>query len=82
MTSAGITSLLHNLDVHKASGPDEISTRLLKETEEFKIFEKLLGTGDIPFDWRVANVAPIYNKINQSPKTIVQSRSHLQSAKF
>ena len=67
---------LQNLDVQKASGPDEISTRLLKETAEVTapvtapvlklIFEKSLDTGEIPYDWRVANVAPIYKKGERS----------------
>ena len=26
------------------------------------IFEKSLDTGNVPYDWRVANVAPIYEK--------------------
>ncbi|XP_065916261.1 uncharacterized protein [Dysidea avara] len=50
VTTSGIIKLLLNLDVHKASGPDEISTRLLKETAEVTaavlklIFEKSLDT--------------------------------------
>ena len=72
VTTSGIIKLLQNLDVHKASGPDEISTRLLKETAEVTapvlklIFEKSLDTGEVPYDWRVANVAPIYKKGEQS----------------
>jgi len=31
MTTASIISLLHNLNAHKASGPDEISRIFLKE---------------------------------------------------
>ena len=34
VTTSGIIKLLQNLDAHKASGPDEISTRLLKKTAE------------------------------------------------
>jgi len=32
ITIAGILNLLQNLNVHKASGPDQISSRVLKET--------------------------------------------------
>jgi len=66
--AAGIASLLQNLDVHKVSGLDEISTRFFKETAEVTapvlklIFERSLDTGDIPYDWRVANVVPINKK--------------------
>ena len=35
ITAAGILNLLQNLDVHKASGPDQVSSRILKETAEF-----------------------------------------------
>ena len=72
VTTSGIIKLLLNLDVHKASGPDEISTRLLKETAEVTaavlklIFEKSLDTGEVPYDRRVANMAPIYKKGERS----------------
>ena len=32
LTVDGVSNLLHNLEVHKACGPDGISPRLLKET--------------------------------------------------
>ena len=25
-------------------------------------FEKSLNTGDVPYDWRIANVMPVYKK--------------------
>ena len=68
ITTPGILTLLQNLNIHKASGPDTISTRLLKETAEVTapilklIFEKSLATGGVPYDWRIANVTPVYNK--------------------
>ena len=86
VTTEGITSLLQNLDVHKASGPDDISTRFLMETVEVAalvlkvIFERSLDTGDAPYDWRVVNVASIYKQ--STPRTITQSHLHLQFANF
>ena len=68
ITTPGIFTLLQNLNIHKASGPDTISTRLLKETAEVTapilklIFEKSLATGEVPYDWRIANVTPVYKK--------------------
>ena len=68
ITTPGIQTLLQNLNIHKASGPDRISTILLKETAEVTapilklIFERSLNTGDVPYDWRIANVTPIYKK--------------------
>ena len=72
ITTPGIISLLQNLDIHKASGPDGISTRFLKETADVTatllklIFDRSLETGDVPYDWKVANVAPIYKKGDRS----------------
>ena len=34
ITTPGIQTLLQNLNIHKPSGPDRISTILLKETAE------------------------------------------------
>ena len=68
ITTPGILALLQNLNIHKASGPDTISTRLLKETAEVTapilklIFEKSLATGKVFYDWRIANVTPVYKK--------------------
>ena len=34
ITTSGIINLLRGLNIYKASGPDQISTRFLKETAE------------------------------------------------
>ena len=66
IATPGIANLLNYLNIHKASGPDKISTRFLKETSEVTapilklIFEKSLSTGEVPYDWRVANITPIF----------------------
>ena len=31
------------------------------------IFERSLDTGDVPYDWRVVNVASIYKKESNQP---------------
>ncbi|CAM4485735.1 unnamed protein product [Caretta caretta] len=52
-------------------GPDEMHPKILKElTEEISeplaiIFEKSWKTGDIPEDWKMANIVPIYTKGNK-----------------
>ena len=59
---------IKNLRPHAAAGPDEIGPRLLQElSEELArplawIFRDSLSTGDVPEDWRRANVTPIYKK--------------------
>ena len=68
MTSPGIQKLLNNINPHKASGPDNISGRILKDLQNLTapiltiIFQKSLQTGCIPSDWKHANVAPVYKK--------------------
>ena len=68
ITTPGIRKLLDNINSHKASGPDNISGRILKDLQNFTapiltiIFQKSLQTGCIPTDWKHANVAPAYKK--------------------
>ena len=54
--------------IKEATGPDEIHTRVLREgvnsiTEALKIiFERSLAFTEIPQDWKLANVVPIFKK--------------------
>ena len=64
----GILKLLSNLNPHKACGPDNINSRILKELREHTapiltlLFIKSLETGTTPTDWKHANVAPVFKK--------------------
>ena len=64
----GVLKLLNNLQIHKASGPDGLSARVLKECSSeiapilALIFNESLAQGTVPDDWRQANVAPIFKK--------------------
>ncbi len=64
----GIYKLLCNLNPHKAAGPDTISPRVLKELAKEVapcleiIFQSSYSTGEVPDDWRTANVSPIFKK--------------------
>ena len=55
-------------EVSKATGPDEIPAKLLKETASViapslcKIFNKSLQQGSLPSDWKLANVVPVHKK--------------------
>ena len=68
---SGVMKLLSSLNIHKATGPDEISARLLKEsasqiTPAFVfLFQAYLSQGKVPDEWKNANVVPIFNKIVQ-----------------
>ena len=64
--------LLKNLKPHKATGPDDISPRFLKEMAEpltpvlTLIFSASLHQGKAPDDWKEANVSPIFKKGDKS----------------
>ena len=67
ITTPGIISLLQGLNVYKASGPDLMSTRFLETAEVIApvlklIFEASLNSGEIPHDWKIANMTPIFKK--------------------
>jgi hypothetical protein len=68
ITVPGVTKLLKDLDPSKASGPDGISPRILKElADELSpamtlLFRCSLATGVVPADWRTANVTPVFKK--------------------
>ncbi|KAK4821107.1 hypothetical protein QYF61_013445 [Mycteria americana] len=63
-----VSDLLHHLDTHKSMGPDEIHLRVLKELADVLtkplsiIYQQSWLTGEVPADWRLVNVTPIYKK--------------------
>ncbi|KAK4815376.1 hypothetical protein QYF61_001364 [Mycteria americana] len=63
-----VSDLLHHLDTHKSMGHDEIHPRVLKELAEVLtkplsiIYQQSWLTGEVPADWRLANVMPIFKK--------------------
>ena len=68
VTTEGVSKSLKSLKTQKATGPDQISARILKDLAVeispilSHIFQQSLNTGDVPSDWRVANITPIYKK--------------------
>ena len=60
--------MLDQLEIHKAPGPDGITPRVMKELSEpvasilTIIFKKSYESGEIPDDWKCANITPIYKK--------------------
>ena len=71
ISQPGVTKLLLNLKVRKASGPDNIPARILKELAHeispglTAVFNQSLHTGELPSDWKTALVTPIFKKGNK-----------------
>jgi len=72
VTENGVRKLLLGINPNKATGPDSISPRFLKEMAHplapalTLIFQASLDQGTIPDDWKTANVTPIYKKGDKS----------------
>ena len=68
VSTEGVDKLLSKLQPHKASGPDEVHARVLKELHSSlapvlsDFFQRSLATGDVPEDWKNAHVAPAFKK--------------------
>ncbi|XP_060571977.1 uncharacterized protein LOC132730138, partial [Ruditapes philippinarum] len=66
-----VTDILDNLIINKASGPDEISHRMLKETSKSickplcLLFNRSLNDNMYPSNWKLAHVMPLYKKGNK-----------------
>ncbi len=60
-----VLSLLSALSIGKATGPDGISARLLKECADViapsltELFNKSLASGKVPTEWKYANIVPV-----------------------
>ena len=63
-----VEAVLKSLDPDKATGPGEIPARIRKETATTiapslcKLFNRSLGEGYIPSEWKLADVVPVYKK--------------------
>ncbi|GAB0203928.1 mitochondrial enolase superfamily member 1 [Grus japonensis] len=63
-----VNELVCHLDTHKSMGLDGIHLKILRElAEELAkplsiIYQQSWLTGEVPDDWRLANVTPIYKK--------------------
>lgn len=68
ITKNCVMKLLQKLNPTKAAGPDNIRPRVLKElANELApiltiIFNRSINTGEVPQNWRSANVSPVYKK--------------------
>ena len=66
----GVQKILSNLNVTNASGPDNISCKILDELSTeltpvlCNIFQQSIHTGQTPYDWTTTLVTPIFKKGN------------------
>jgi hypothetical protein len=68
ITENGVIKLFKDLNPHKASGPDQIPTRLLKLCASdlapaiARVFQTSLNSGTVPSDWKEALITPLFKK--------------------
>ena len=68
VTKEGVTKLLKGLNPSKALGPDELHPRVLKELAMelgpvfAHLFQQSIDTGEIPKEWSLANICPLFKK--------------------
>ena len=68
ISEKGVKKLLDNLNPNKAAGPDQLNPRFLKEISKelapllTTLFQKSIDKGEVPTQWRTANITPIFKK--------------------
>ena len=80
-----VETVLKSLKTGKASGPDSINNRILKELSQplsqplCDLFNFSIVTGKVPDIWKQANISPIFKKIDASDPTNYRPISLLSS---
>ena len=68
----GVIKFLKGLNPSKALGPDELHPRVLKELATelgpvfAHLFQRSIDTGEIPKEWSLANICPLFKKSYRS----------------
>jgi hypothetical protein len=80
ITENGVYKLLRNIKPHKATGPDNIQARYLKElaldlTPAITfLFQTSLEQGKLPNDWlqaHIAHIVPVLKKVTKTLHPII-----------
>ena len=72
VTIPGVEKILKNIKPYKATGPDSIPARLLNELSVQLApaltynYQKSITAGEVPYDWKMAHVVPIFKKGDKS----------------
>ena len=79
--------MMKGLNPSKALGPDELHPRVLKELAAelgpvfAHLFQQSLDKGEIPKEWSLANIFPLYKKGDRAlPSSCVLDLCSLQNA--
>ena len=81
-TQPGIDILLKNINQTKATGPDELPARILKETANeivgvlSVIFQQSYEDGTVPSDWLTARISAIYIRKVTRPIHLTTDQCH------
>ena len=77
VSNDSVTRLLKGLNPSKAIGPDELHPRVLKELATelgpafAHLFQKSLDMGEIPKEWPIANICPLYKRVTGLSHVII-----------
>ena len=72
VSKEGVTKLLKGLNPSKALGPDELHPGVLKELASelgpvfAHLFQQSIDSGEIPKEWSLANICPLFKKADRS----------------
>lgn len=72
VTEDGIAGLINNLKLSSSSGPDNINSKILKNTVTlsskflYHIYRQSLSSGQLPSDWKTAKVVPVHKSGNKN----------------
>ena len=72
VTSEMVKQQIIKMNINKSCGPDEVPPQILKELIAYLsepialLLNKTMESGDLPLDWKRANVSPIFKKGSRS----------------
>ncbi|RMC19594.1 hypothetical protein DUI87_03153 [Hirundo rustica rustica] len=71
-----VRELLKCLDIHKSMGPDGIHPRVMRELADelakpLSIYHQSWLTGEVPDDWKLANVTPFTKRVQRRILVII-----------
>ena len=79
VTKEGVTKLLKGRNP-SILGPDELHPRVLKELAKAlgpvfaHLFQQSINTGEIPMEWSLANICPLFKKGDRFILFVVTAR--------